>query len=274
MEPIALRPAPPTEGGAASDASPGASSSRGMTNADTLALPRMRLPRMAGSEVPARRRELSPLKKRTPQEAADLMFQLLREGGQATAEAARLMDRELGRWMDHYFRRFGVPDHEAEELTMDVWVKVFSRDYDVKSNGFALLCRMRKSRLADYIKHRRAAKRSADVGDAGGEGASRSAEIALDDEAWDHLRESIAGEMPSFELSDCVQRKMVVYQQVSPARAELLELVATGLSYREMACIVFDVDDAAVTQQLVNRIRNRIEEARKQAAQYFEECKE
>ena len=73
-----------------------------------------------------------------------------------------------------------------------------------------------------------------------------------------------------------------------PGRAQLIEYVADGLTYLEIATLIFGeavkaCSEAAKagsqaakkeTTQFINRIRNRIEEARKQARVLFQECQD
>jgi DNA-directed RNA polymerase specialized sigma24 family protein len=207
---------------------------------------------------------------RSVQEAADQVFGLLRGGARDQKQAALFMDGVLGRWMDHYFRRLGVPEDEAEELTMDVWVKVLAARYEDRGNGFALLCRMRHSRYVEYLRARHADKRT------GGsvEGLDGVSEVQGDEDFWNIVLDTVAAPAAPEGLEDCVQRKFQLFQRVAPARASLLELLAEGLSYREVAGVVFDLEEAQVTNRYVARIRNRIEEARRQAEPYFEECQD
>jgi DNA-directed RNA polymerase specialized sigma24 family protein len=199
--------------------------------------------------------------------AADDLFDLIRQGHAGKQKAACLIDQTLGNWMDQFFIRNGVPLHEAEELTMDVWLKVFSAEYEVQSNGYALLCRMRHSRLVDYIKHRHAARSR--------NSANEMAEIIVDDEQWDVLVESVADTPATPDwVRDCMSRQAAAFERAAPQRSALLEMVVEGLQYKEIAAVLFQVEEEAVDKQMVARVRNRIEEARKQAAGFFEKCRE
>ena len=58
------------------------------------------------------------------------------------------------------------------------------------------------------------------------------------------------------------------------ARAELIEYRWEGLSYLEIANLLFGEIAEKDSKAYVARVRNRIEEARKQAKPLFEECRE
>ena len=162
---------------------------------------------------------------RTVQEAAEQVFFLLRGNAKDQRQAALFMDGVLGRWMDNYFRRLGVPEDEAEELTMDVWVKLLAARYEDRGNGFALLCRMRHSRYVEYLRARHADKRS------GGsvEGVGGASEVQGDEEFWNVVIDTVAAPAAPEGLEDCVQRKFQLFQQTAPARASLLEMLAEGM---------------------------------------------
>lgn len=201
------------------------------------------------------------------QAAAQRVVELAASGQGNSREAARLIDGQLGRWMDGIFRRLGVPEADAQEMTFDVWLKLLTRQYELKGNPLALLRTMANSRFKDYLRSRSAAKRTIDGG---------RAEVSGDDEYWDAILETTAGPEDMLALRDCLERMFLAYSRKSPQRAELLGMVAERLSYREIACVLFDIseDEAASDRKWEGRVRNRIEEARNQAAPFFEQCRE
>lgn len=218
------------------------------------------------------REELEAIQ-RTPQpieEAANQFVTWLRGPRRDAARVVAQLNDQLGRWIDRYFLRQGVPESEAEELTGQVWIRLLSIQSEDKGNGFALLCRVRRSVFIDYVRARRAEKRTGGT-IAGDTGAS---EVYGDEDFWDVLSDTAEAPGPPADLEDCVQRKFAIFRSVAPARASLLEMITLGLSYKEIASSLFDIPEDDVTQQQVARVRNRIEEARKQAEPFFRECED
>jgi DNA-directed RNA polymerase specialized sigma24 family protein len=188
----------------------------------------------------------------------------------ARNQAGRLLFQVFGRWMDSFFERKGVPSDEAQDLTQDTMLKLSAYANDVKANGFALICRARRSIFIDYLKRRQAGKRKVGTAQSG----EMSAELQLDDDSWDALSESVADERIPFELVDCVQRKLSVFRQVAGVRADVLELRATGLSAREIAGVLFDKAEADITKREEANVRARIYDMKDQVQSLFAECKD
>lgn len=208
-------------------------------------------------------------------EAAQHMLAALQSpNSQTKADIASEADKRIGRWLDRYFIRHGVPEAQAEELTMEVWIKLIKGKHEARDNAFALICGAARSVLIDHIRNRHTAKNSA-----GGMKDAGSAEISVDEELWDLKAEAAPGLYADLDLRDCIQKKMHQFATTHPARAQLIEYVAEGLSYLEIAALIFgeavkargEVAKKEATQ-MVNRVRNRIEEARKQARVLFQEC--
>lgn len=211
------------------------------------------------------------------QEAAKLILSAFHApNDKSKADIASEADKRIGRWLDRYFMRHGVPEAQAEELTMEVWIKLLKGKYETRDNAFALICGAARSVLIDHIRLRHTAKNSA-----GGMKDAGSAEVSVDEELWDLTAQATPGMYADLELRDCIQKKMHQFASTHPGRAQLIEYVAEGLSYLEIATLIFGEAVKAggqaakkETDKMINRVRNRIEEARKQARVLFQECQD
>lgn len=203
-------------------------------------------------------------------DAAEIVLTHLSEPGrQSRADAAHALDRVLGPWLDHYFLRKGVRETEAEELTFTVWTKLLAGKHVAHSNAFALVCRTAHSVLADHVKKKEAQKNRAN-----GERDGVPAETFMSDELEDWIQNSISGQHVDLELRDCVQKMWRLFVDKHPTRAELIEYRWEGLSYLEIAILLFGEIAEKDSKTYVARVRNRIEEARKQAKPLFKECRD
>jgi len=220
--------------------------------------------------------ETTSAKARLHEAAKHILSALHAPKGKSRADIASEADKRIGRWLDRYFMRHGVPEAQAEELTMEVWIKLLKGQYETRDNAFALICGAARSVLVDHIRYRHTAKNSA-----GGMKNAGSAELSLDEDLWDLTAQAAPGVYADLELRDCIQKKMHQFASTHPGRAQLIEYVAEGLSYLEIATLIFGEavmagGEAAKkeTTQMINRVRNRIEEARKQARMLFQECQD
>jgi DNA-directed RNA polymerase specialized sigma24 family protein len=180
-----------------------------------------------------------------------------REAARAREQGGRLLHHSFARWFQRHYRRLGLSEDTAEDLTQDAFVKLYlqAHTHGVRGNAFALVCTVRRSVFLDHLKRHRAAMRGGS--DALGEGDASDA---------------AAGDLAA--LVDCVQRKLVVYQREAPARAEVLELLCFGLSAREIAAVVYAKPEPEVTPQEAANMRDRIYNTRNQARALFAECRE
>lgn len=191
------------------------------------------------------------------------------EARKAEARAARDMSEgPLHRYIEYFFRKRHVPEAEAEELTMDVWTKLLSANYDVKEQPFAYLRRMAISRFADYVRHRHATGEATQVV-APFEGREED-----EDEQASRLEQLVASSPVAEDFVDCVRRKSDALRSAAPQRMALLELVAQGFTSAEMAAATYGVPLEAVTKKMEGNVRDRVYQARKQAAALFEDCKD
>ena len=196
-----------------------------------------------------------------------------REAARAREQGGRLLHHSFARWFQRHYRRLGLSEDTAEDLTQDAFVKLYlqAHTHGVRGNAFALVCAVRRSVFLDHLKRHRAAMRGGSDALAGG------AEMLLSDEEWDALGEGAASDAAAGDLAalvDCVQRKLVVYQREAPARAEVLELLCFGLSAREIAAVVYAKPEPEVTPQEAANMRDRIYNTRNQARALFAECRE
>lgn len=222
---------------------------------------------MSSNSPPSSPQNPPTSRERLKEAAEQVVAALQSPNGNSRGDIAVGMDRLLGRWLDRYFIRHGVPEAQAEELTMDVWVNLLKGKREMPDNAFAFVCNAARNVLVDHIRHQNTAKNRA-----GGIAGAAKAEIFLDDELWDLVNESTAGAHADLELRDCIQKKMHHFSLTHPARAQLIEYLYQGLSYMEIATLVFGDFLERETAKVVARVRNRIEEARKQARALFEEC--
>ena len=199
--------------------------------------------------------------------AEQVVAALQSPNGNSRGDIAVGMDRLLGRWLDRYFIRHGVPEAQAEELTMDVWVNLLKGKREKPDNAFAFVCKAAHNVLVDHIRQQNTAKKRT-----GGIAGAAKAEVYLDDELWELVNESTQGTHADMELRDCIHRKMHQFSLTHPARAQLIEYWFIGLSYLEIATLIFGDFLEKEATQMVDRVRNRIEEARKQARALFAEC--
>jgi DNA-directed RNA polymerase specialized sigma24 family protein len=196
-----------------------------------------------------------------------------REAAGARERGGRLLHQAFSRWFQRHYRRLGLSEDAAEDLTQDAFVKLYlqAHTHGVRGNAFALVCTVRRSVFLDHLKRHRAAMRG------GADAAPGGAEVLLSDEEWLALADGQGdgtGEHGLAGLVDCVQRKLVAYQREAPARAEVLELLCFGLSAREIAAVVYAKPEPEVTPQEAANMRDRIYNTRNQARALFAECRE
>lgn len=176
----------------------------------------------------------------------------------------------FGRWMDRFYLRHGVHEDEVVDMTQDALMRLVAYSYEVRGNAFALICRARVSVLVEHWRRRGAGKRRVGTSAAG----DQVAEVMVGDESWDALSETVAAEELPAELIDCVQRKMFMFREISPARAEVLELHVMGLSAREMASVVYDKPENEVSKGEERNMRARVYDMKDQVQALFLECKD
>lgn len=191
---------------------------------------------------------------------------LVAQAREAEEAAGRIMGSgPLKGWLVLWFRRKGVSPELAEDLTQDVWCKLISAGYEVKTNAYALIVRMAQSRLMDFGRSKR--REPIDPGPPMPGDADQSGEPG-----W--VEEPTESEAVDDALVDCVRRRLAAFASVSGSRANLLLWVAEGLTARQIACIVFDKPIESITAKDEGAVRDRIYQARRQAVEYFKECKE
>lgn len=176
----------------------------------------------------------------------------------------------FGTWMDRFYLRRGVHEDEAADMTQEALLRLVAYSYEVRGNAFALICRARVSVLVEHWRRRGAGKRRTGNSATG----DQLAEVQVGDESWDALSETVAADEVPAELVDCVQRKMFAFREISPARAEVLELHVMGLSAREMASVVYDKPEADVTKGEERNMRARVYDMKDQVQALFLECKD
>ena len=178
--------------------------------------------------------------------------------------------KAFGTWMDRFYLRHGVHEDEAGDMTQDAMLRLVAYSYEVRGNAFALICRARVSVLVEHWRRRGAGKRRTGNSATG----DQVAEVQVGDESWDALSETVAADDVPAELIDCVQRKMFAFREISPARAEVLELHVMGLSAREMASVVYDKPEADVSKGEERNMRARVYDMKDQVQALFLECKD
>lgn len=176
----------------------------------------------------------------------------------------------FGTWMNRFYLRRGVHEDEAADMTQDALLRLVAYSYEVRGNAFALICRARVSVLVEHWRRRGAGKRRTGNSATG----DQVAEVQVSDESWDALSETVAADDMPVELVDCVQRKMFAFREISPARAEVLELHVMGLSAREMASVVYDKPEAEVSPGDERNMRARVYDMKDQVQALFRECKD
>jgi len=195
----------------------------------------------------------------------------LREAERARNQGGRLLHGRFGRWFERHYTRLGLDEAAAQDLAQDAFIRVYTQvhGHGVRGNAFALLCAVRRTTFLDHLKRLHADKRSA------GEARAGTAEVLLDDEAWETLLTTTAADdTASPDLQDCVQRKLQQFQAAAPARAEVLEMLCFGLSAREIAAVVYAKPEDAISAQEAANVRDRIYHTRHQARTLFAECEE
>lgn len=194
----------------------------------------------------------------------------LRAAQAARDKAGTELMRVFGTWMNRFYLRRGVHEDEAADMTQDAMLRLVAYSYEVRGNAFALICRARVSVLVEHWRRRGAGKRRTGNSATG----DQVAEVQVGDESWDALSETVPADDVPAELIDCVQRKMFAFREISPARAEVLELHVMGLSAREMASVVYDKPEAEVTKGEERNMRARVYDMKDQVQALFRECKD
>lgn len=209
-------------------------------------------------------------------EAAERLFQLIDKSRQLrlTGEtaAARQCDREIGRlllegvlaqWMLRFFRRKKVPADLVEDLAQSVRLKLIRARYRVQENAFGLLHRAAYSQFVDYWRKIESGVDKYLV--------DRPDDFDGDDDTW---LQSVQQQQPTPDpyLLVAVRRSLQTLEKINPKRAAILEMVAEGLSAKEIAAVLYDKDKDAVTEAEEHNIRDRVYQARKQAKPLFGDC--
>lgn len=214
----------------------------------------------------------------------DLFVQALtfdRQGRLTEAKRSRdrggvLFDQHLASWFESRFRRCGLDEGEAQDQTQEAFTKlyVYLQKNPVRSNAFGLICRMQRSIFADWLRHKKAQRRSAKHKDK--EGKAIAAEVQLDEDEWTELMQTHAGAGgdPMHGLRNCVERKLAEMEIVAPTYVEVLELAALRLSAREIAAVIYDKPEADVSKREEGNMRSRVNEARNKARVLFAECRD
>lgn len=200
--------------------------------------------------------------KMSEEEIAERALALMREGSRGREQAARLLEQRLRGRMQAYLVRHRVPDADAEELVIDVWLKLLRSEFDQRTRPVVWLWKVARSVLLDWIRRRRSEKRG-----------SGTVEMTLDEDQWLELQETVGAAPAPPWLKLCLERAMFQLEQDDPARAEVLRLAAEGWTAREIA-IYYGAESSAVTQKQEGAARDRVYQARKKAQSYFQHCKE
>ena len=199
------------------------------------------------------------------EQIADEAMRLIQQGGAFAERGAELLCRHLSRRVQRYFERHRVPSNQAEELVTEVWLKLLTSRYEGRVRGVVWLWTVAGSVLLDWVDKTRAERRA-------GADAAQPMEIAVDDDAWHVLSESVAAAAPPAWLKVCVERAAFLFEQEEPRRAEVLRFSCEQWSAEEIA--VYYGATPPVTTKQQTAARNRVLDAVKRARSYFEHCKD
>lgn len=198
----------------------------------------------------------------------------LKQGGKEADQAWRMIHGPLGRWIEGRFRRWRVDQMEAEDLLAEVWVRLLKAPPLDPERAFAVICRTQRTVFIDWLRRRyagiRDAKRTVVPGADTEDGSEDVLTSLMDQAAFDQSKEQAR----FADLADCIERKLTLFESINPDRAELLVMMVEGLSYREIAMILFNKEEGEVTKKDEQNVKNRIENARKEGRTYLDQCKE
>jgi hypothetical protein len=208
------------------------------------------------------------------QRAAQQVMGYLTDGQVRSAgDVAHAMDTVLGRWMDQRFMRSGVPAEKAEELTQEVWCKLLAGKHVAHTNAFALICRVFHHELIDHFRREKLLKNQSNGNREGGQ-----AEIQGDDDFWEFIQETVGdihlSDIDAFELRDCLTKQFHRFNIQHPGKFHYFLYLAEGLKYEDIAFIEFKECTEQVAPTFTQRVRGRVEEARKKARAFFAECRD
>lgn len=201
----------------------------------------------------------------TEEQIADDALRLIQQGGAFAERGAELLCRHLTRRVQRYFERHRVPENQAEELVTEVWLKLLHSKYEGRVRAVVWLWMVAGSVLLDWVAKHQAERR------AGGD-AAQPIEVAVDDDTWHVIQDSVAATDAPPWLKLCLERAAFVFEQEEPRRAEVLRFSCEKWSAEEIA--VYYGATPPVTAKQQTAARNRVLDAAKRARSYFEHCKD
>lgn len=201
----------------------------------------------------------------TEEQIADDAMHLIQQGGSFAEQGASLLCRHLSRRVQRYFERHRVPHHQAEELVTEVWLKLLHSRYEGRVRAVVWLWMVAGSVLLDWVDKTKAERRV-------GSDASQPIEVAVDDDTWSVIHDSVAAAHPPPWLRLCLERAAFLFEQDEPRRAEVLRFSCEKWSAEEIALYYGATPPVTAKQQTA--ARNRVLDAVKRARTYFEHCKE
>lgn len=201
----------------------------------------------------------------TEEQIADDAMRLIQQGGSFAEQGAGLLCRHLSRRVQRYFERHRVPENQAEELVTEVWLKLLNSKYEGRVRAVVWLWMVAGSVLLDWIAKHKAERRA-------GADASRPVEVAVDEDTWNVISESVAAANPPPWLRLCLERAAFLFEQEEPRRAEVLRFSCEKWTAEEIA--VYYGASPPVTAKQQTAARNRVLDAVKRARTYFAHCKD
>lgn len=181
-----------------------------------------------------------------------------------TEQAARHLHATMTQRVLGFLRRHRVPEDDAQELVLDIWIKFIRSPYDGRTQPVVWFWGVVQSVLVDWARERSALKR-------GGAGEERL-EVRVDDDTLEVIINALEGTNTPAWLKLCIERAAHQLEQDDPNRAHVLWLWFSGHSAADIA-VVFGATPPPSTKQ-ETAARNRVLEATRKARDYFGHCKD
>jgi DNA-directed RNA polymerase specialized sigma24 family protein len=201
----------------------------------------------------------------TEEQIADEAMGLIQKGGKHAEQGAGLLCRHLTKRVQRYFERHRVPEAQAEELVTEVWLKLLTSQFEGRTRAIVWLWTVAGSVLLDWVAKTKAESRV-------GADASRPVEVAVDEDTWGLISESVAATHTPPWLKLCLERAAFVFEKEEPRRAEVLRFSCEKWSAEEIALYYGATPPVTAKQQTA--ARNRVLDAVKRARSYFAHCKD
>jgi RNA polymerase sigma factor (sigma-70 family) len=191
-------------------------------------------------------------KKLTEEQVMDMVMALLRKIPPEQQAAALLLTMHLTKRLERFYMRKGMPEADAEELTIDTWMKLLSSRFEGKTRPVVWLWTIANSVWVDYLRSEKAQKH--------GDAKKGTGEVAMDlDDFAVAVEKADQHGAPDHSGHIDMQRLLEAFSTRSPEDAEILDLKVQGFEDQEIAETLGFKGGSAIRDRIL-RARNRFKQ--------------